>query len=199
MRFALGIVLSLLSVRANAVELLCHTSPVSYGQATCSHPKADLVFDEVHIDNPGTYHATVSFSSALKDVMNFTGYRFYHFDIYNAGGVLIDGNDAFDELLINVEIPAGLTGFSFQYTLPEIRSFPTDWFDIGKVETEVQGTSSYFSLESATKLPAFTFNISRVESAVPEPSSWLLMIGGVGLIGATMRRTRRKALSVSPL
>lgn len=35
----------------------------------------------------------------------------------------------------------------------------------------------------------------HVSSAVPEPASWALMLGGFGLVGGALRRTRRLAIS----
>lgn len=36
---------------------------------------------------------------------------------------------------------------------------------------------------------------SAVSGAVPEPAAWAMMIGGLGLVGATMRRRRKVAVS----
>ena len=36
-----------------------------------------------------------------------------------------------------------------------------------------------------------------VATAVPEPASWLLMIGGFGMVGATMRRARMRAIAAA--
>jgi hypothetical protein len=41
----------------------------------------------------------------------------------------------------------------------------------------------------------FTLRFNTVSGAVPEPSSWAMLIAGFGLVGATMRRRRRSAVS----
>src|SRR3546814_15896371 len=86
------------------------------------------------IDEPGTFNATVSFSSALTESLYITGYNYFHFDVYNSTGDLVDGNDGFDRYLINLEITAGLHGFSFQYSLPQIHGYTdrSDERSVGK-------------------------------------------------------------------
>ncbi len=36
------------------------------------------------------------------------------------------------------------------------------------------------------------FSLNPVTGAVPEPATWAMMIGGFGMVGGAMRRTRRK-------
>lgn len=36
----------------------------------------------------------------------------------------------------------------------------------------------------------FAFEVDTIGSAVPEPSTWAMLIGGMGLVGASMRRRR---------
>lgn len=41
----------------------------------------------------------------------------------------------------------------------------------------------------------FTIEDKGVPAAVPEPASWALMLGGFGLIGSTLRSTKRRAVA----
>ena len=56
---------------------------------------------------------------------------------------------------------------------------------------EVTGVTSANDI-AATYSGTMTFN-----AVVPEPASWLLMIGGVAMIGAAMRRNRADAMIVA--
>jgi hypothetical protein len=56
---------------------------------------------------------------------------------------------------------------------------------------EVTGVTSAKDI-AATYSGTMTFN-----AVVPEPASWLLMIGGVAMIGAAMRRNRADAMIVA--
>jgi hypothetical protein len=41
-------------------------------------------------------------------------------------------------------------------------------------------------------LAPIVLTLSDVNSAVPEPASWAMMVGGIGMVGGTMRRRRLK-------
>ena len=46
---------------------------------------------------------------------------------------------------------------------------------------------------SAGALNTRNFAFRNIEGAVPEPSTWAMMIGGLGIVGGSMRYRRRKA------
>ncbi len=58
------------------------------------------------------------------------------------------------------------------------------------------GGSMAVSLNTATtgnrNFARFTFVPDSVTSAVPEPASWVMMIGGFGMVGASMRRRKTR-------
>jgi hypothetical protein len=45
--------------------------------------------------------------------------------------------------------------------------------------------------------PPRSSTFDAVLAPVPEPSTWLLMIGGLGMLGAMLRRRRREALAAA--
>jgi len=190
MRFAVALFAAALATSGNAAQISCISVMPGFdgGYASCDHPTAKLPFGEIHIDEPGTFNATITFASPLKDALEILGYQDTHFDVYDPAGNLIGGNNGFAQFIVDFNIPAGLTGLSFQYTIPKITSFTTDWFQRGETDKEYVGTGSRFELTSNSELPAFTFDVSKVDSAVPEPASWAMMIAGFGLVGAAMRR-----------
>jgi len=59
---------------------------------------------------------------------------------------------------------------------------PLFYDDNGSAGTSAQGTSTHGSL--------------TVQSPVPEPTTWLTALGGFGLLGAAMRRSRERGLNV---
>lgn len=192
MRFAAVLLAAALATSANAAQISCITVMPGFGggYASCNHPTAKLPFGEVHIDEPGTFNATIAFASPLNDALEILGYQDFHFDVYDPAGNLIDGNNGFTGFFVDFNIPAGLTGLSFQYTISKITTSTIDWFQRGETDTIYNGTGSRFELTSNSELPAFTFDVSKVGSAVPEPASWMMMIAGFGLSGAAMRRRR---------
>ena len=64
------------------------------------------------------------------------------------------------------------------------------------VNNPVTGSGSFRFQNSRDGYQAYgefltkTISIRTVEQAVPEPASWAIMIGGLGLVGASMRRRR---------
>ena len=194
MRVAVAFLVGMLAaVPAGAVQLQCFGN-LPGGFASCEHPNASLPVDIVHIDAPGTFNAHVSFASALTNDLELLGSQDFHFDVYDPGGHMIGGDNGFVKFFVDFNIPAGLTGFSFQYTIPDFFVSTTDWLDRGETDSLYTGTDSRFELTSNSALPAFTFDVSKV-NAVPEPASWALMIAGFGAVGATMRRRRYSAAS----
>lgn len=61
----------------------------------------------------------------------------------------------------------------------------------GGVDTDPR----YYELSGTTNRPinrsiTFTIREGITPAAVPEPATWTMMIGGMGLVGGAMRRTR---------
>lgn len=56
--------------------------------------------------------------------------------------------------------------------------------------------SGYVYVDASSPEHSETWVIrSAVSGAVPEPAAWAMMIGGLGLVGATMRRRRKVTVS----
>ncbi|MHB8286935.1 MAG: PEPxxWA-CTERM sorting domain-containing protein, partial [Caulobacteraceae bacterium] len=54
---------------------------------------------------------------------------------------------------------------------------------------EVVGTTAVGATDSTISGTAtFAKDVTSVTSAAPEPATWLLMIGGIGMVGAVLRR-----------
>lgn len=51
-------------------------------------------------------------------------------------------------------------------------------------------------LTSAEQARIVNFNLAPITSAVPEPASWAMMIGGIGVVGGSMRRRRKVTSTV---
>lgn len=187
MRFAV-MALALWAGQAGAVELSCQGSP---GESVCSHPLATtLPYEEIHLSQPGTFDAKVSFASPLSNELTFMGLRYFHYDEYNdLTGYLFSGTDSYQgDPFVSYLLPAGLTGFSFRYTIPEFtyRHYPQEPGNAFP-STAVIGSVNQFVFNSAG-LPRVSMSIYPTSSPVPEPASWALMIAGMGMIGMTMRR-----------
>ena len=75
--------------------------------------------------------------------------------------------------------------------------FSTTDIDTGglfqQVTRTVTGLGSDSLVFSAYNDPAWTYvdNVSLTDGAVPEPGVWAMLLLGVGLVGACLRRTRR--------
>lgn len=146
----------------------------------CYHPKATLQYPESHIDDPGHFNATLLFESPTVENFYLYGAQAYHYDIYNALGELIDGNEGSGTTLLDLEIPAGLSSYSFSYFVPDpYITYPSDG-------TQYNGTRTTFFIEG-NNVPQFTFDV-REANAVPEPASWAMMIAGFGIVGYRVRR-----------
>ena len=61
----------------------------------------------------------------------------------------------------------------------------------GGYESDNQTIGKWSTMGTGTLVPL----ISSITSAVPEISTWIMMIAGMGVVGATMRRRRRSALA----
>lgn len=69
--------------------------------------------------------------------------------------------------------------------------------------TDGPGNSTTFYKINAVNLDVITLNLNASSNAVllatapavPEPATWALMIGGIGLVGATMRRRQRTGVT----
>jgi hypothetical protein len=116
--------------------------------------------------------------------------------VENDGGGLLgyrsnDGTDWFDA---DTAVPVDSNGLIFAIGPNPVGFSTSQQFDVYNV-----GGSNYdagfFGKATAEEAPAFySYNdpVNLVVSAVPEPAMWTVMLLDLGIVGATIRRTRAK-------
>jgi hypothetical protein len=127
-------------------------------------------------DQLGGY-ITLSFASADSvSAMLSQGYA------GSSGGVDISAYDGSSLVYYQGDVPAGSESSFTPFSLSGIGPFTS-------VTIATFGAPSFAGIAQLEIEPA---------SAAPEPSSWLLMIAGVGVVGAVLRRRGKTAFCASP-
>lgn len=86
--------------------------------------------------------------------------------------------------------------FLGQFSTVSGQAFSQQLLNLSGLTTGSAYTLSYHGLVAADQT-AFIDKVSLVSEGVPEPATWALMILGMGLIGATLRDTRRRQVAVA--
>ena len=58
---------------------------------------------------------------------------------------------------------------------------------------QLQANPFVTGLSAEQRARIVNFDVPAIAAAVPEPASWAMMIGGFGMVGDSLRRTRRRA------
>lgn len=88
------------------------------------------------------------------------------FGSYSSGGII-------DLVGLGYDFYLGSDGLLRLEFFESFDDFPDDW-------------DGYWASGALT----FAYEVDTPQPGVPEPSSWMMMIGGLGLVGAAMRRNR---------
>lgn len=173
-------------------------------------------------DTPLTLHTTNYSDSrwtySYQDYY-FTAAASYITSVNSSGGTLNLGNEGFGVIMTRGAFNAGGTydvgsiDFSQSYSGSVLTvSFWTG--DNLSFQSGLTGADIVQSIALPVDLTTFTFDVANVRamqinpgngmgsarvdnitvSDVPEPQSWAMMIAGMGLVGATLRRRRRVAI-----
>ena len=119
-----------------------------------------------------------------------------------ADGFSIGGTDLINNVFINLSVYGGKGNTSLFTGIGLPSSFPTSLWQGPFTDpnddddlTVPSGEVLYFDPTSGSRFSALVLDIRAVGAppAVPEPTSWLLLISGLGVTGATLRRAKRKA------
>ncbi|MBO9574402.1 MAG: PEP-CTERM sorting domain-containing protein [Sphingobium sp.] len=137
--------------------------------STNGSPAPDLLF--ITID--GNLVATLTTNNASGSVTDFGGGTLI------VNGAQVDSNQFYTDTLLDM---SSAPWTSFAHSASSI----TIGFQAG-------GAGWQGGTDEAWGVDNLTISVSS-EGAVPEPASWAMMLGGLGIIGAAMRR-RRTALS----
>lgn len=152
-------------------------------------------------------NATRPFYYADERGNNGTGLTIYDGNQFDGGQVRILFDSAFAKTIRN---------FSFDilgYNQQTLNVFDIDGNSLLNVVIEAVDGPPYdfadskytrFSVDSTNGIGGFSllpfgaeynFSIDDLAATVPEPGTWALMIGGFGLVGASMRRRREVAIT----
>ena len=119
-----------------------------------------------------------------------------------ADGFSIGGTDLANNISYNLSVYGGRGNTSLFTGIGLPISFPTSLWQGPFTDpnddddlTVPSGELFYFDPTSGSRFSALVLDIRAVGAppAVPEPSSWLLLISGLGVTGATLRRAKRQA------
>jgi hypothetical protein len=186
-----------------AFVAICSTAPVQAASVVLNFPSASST---LHTGSGNTTLGTggggVAYQAGDYVAQTFTGTgltnatsaRFvFSMDNYTSAGVL----NAFDVLINGVDVGdysftstgAGKLNFDLTYAFASIAGDSYSLM-LRASSTVPPGLSSY------NWLPGGSATLTNGTGAVPEPATWAMMIGGFGLVGASMRY-RRRNVSVS--
>lgn len=119
-----------------------------------------------------------------------TGFSFYYTSSTAATVTVYDGLDGTGNVLGTIDLEA-------QYT-DNCTGDPTgtfcNWTAIGVAFDGIAMSIDFGGTANQTGYDNITFGADTPGGAVPEPTTWAMMIAGLGLVGASMRR-RRVAVS----
>lgn len=85
--------------------------------------------------------------------------------------------------------------FSDAFASPDFRELGSFDLKAGSNGTLGDSFSTYLSFGDFYAVSLSKLTVTRLPDAVPEPSTWLMMIGGLGFVGGTLRRRRVHAMS----
>jgi hypothetical protein len=140
---------------------------------------------------PGSETGALFFLSGSESFMNVaagfdTGFSFNYSAINQAGSVSVyDGLNGTGNLLATLALPT---------TSGSCPGYGASFCPFAAIGVAFAGTARSVSFAGVANQIAFddiTFG-SVTPGAVPEPAAWAMMIGGFGLIGGVMRRSRVK-------
>lgn len=134
----------------------------------------------------GTENGTLSFSNMVGTTINQTVSNFFQF---------ADGTSTFNFTPTSVTTQTFnvINGVSSSISLYLLGTTTSTGTGIDPTPTSLTisfnqtGTSAFSSSQTLSVPPAIT-------SPVPEPATWGMMIGGLGMIGGTLRRRKRAAV-----
>ncbi len=125
----------------------------------------------------GEGSASIAFGPGVSDF----AFEWGSLDDYNTLTVFLEGGDSLT-LVPGVDFFNPANGDQFE---PDTNGLFRVWGDAGEIFTSIL-------LESSSN--SFEVDNLVVNSAIPEPATWAMMIGGLALVGASMRR-RKVAVS----
>lgn len=80
--------------------------------------------------------------------------------------------------------------FSNAFTSPDYRELGSFDLSAGSTGTLGDSFSTYLSFGDFYEVSLSKLTVTRLPDAVPEPATWLMMIVGVGIVGAALRKRR---------
>ncbi len=170
---------------AEAIELSCTNFNAPADEAWCHHlPGQGSILDK-QFDSPGVFAATLTFDEPLTDTVGVSGHRLHREGTLDATGGLILAPTGGEMFMAPFAIAPGQRQVAFEY-----RTSP---YTFSSFDGKLSGSNSGFRLTGP--LPKFSLSVSRAP-AIPEPAAWTMMISGLGILGAAMRRRRQGQLGI---
>jgi len=142
--------------------------------------------------SPSTVMFFLDANNAILDVTNGfdTGFSFYYSSSTAATVTVYDGAGGTGNILAQLDLVA--QGFD-NCTGDPTGAF-CNWSPIGVTFDGIAMSIDFGGTANQTGFDNITFGSDTPGNPVPEPATWAMMIAGLGLVGASMRR-RRVAVS----
>ncbi len=107
----------------------------------------------------------------------------------------------FDQLEVRFSYGSGTSADGFDTLLLTIggeSSFPAQWAQwTTSLDVQGEGRFAFRYVGDAATLDYIGLDTVKVVTAVPEPSTWLMLLAGLGAVGASARRLRKGAQASS--